>query len=83
MSAAANSTPLSVKNNYVIGEEAFGCVELDGDSIQMFIKDHKSGGVANPLEQFATVGYKIQGFVAKYLDASSKRVVIVRASASI
>lgn len=83
MTAAANMSSVSVKKNYVIGEEAFGVVELDGDSIEMIIKDHKSGGVSNPLEQFATVGYKIHGFAAKYLDASSKRVVILKSSASI
>jgi len=79
----AEASTVSVKNNYVIGEEAFGIVELDGDSIRMIIKDHKSGGVANPLEQFATVGYKIHGFKAKYLEASSKRVQIVRSAASL
>lgn len=83
MSAANNSGSISIKNNYVIGEEAFGVVELDGDSIKMIIKDHKSGGVANPLEQFATVGYKIHGFKAKYLDASSSRVRLIKSSASI
>lgn len=83
MTAAANMSSISVKNSYVIGEEAFGVVELDGDSIEMIVKDHKSGGVANPLEQFATVGYKIHGFAAKYLDASTKRVVVLKSSASI
>lgn len=83
MTAADNGSSISVKNNYVIGEEAFGVVELDGDSIQMIMKPHDSGGVANPLNQFATCGYKIHGFKAKYLEASSKRVQIIRSSASI
>lgn len=83
MTAAANMSSVSIKKNYVIGEEAFGVVELDGSSIEMIIKDHKSGGVANPLNQYATVGYKIHGFVPKYLDASSKRVVQIRCAASL
>ena len=83
MTAAANMSAVSVKKSYVIGEEAFGVVELNSDSMNMIIKDHKSGGVANPLEQFATVGYKIHGFAAKYLDASSKRVVQIRSSSAI
>lgn len=85
MTAANNagSPVVSVKKSYVIGEEAFGVVELNGDALSMIIKDHKSGGVANPLEQFATVGYKIHGFAAKYLDASSKRVVQIRSSSAI
>lgn len=77
------ASTVSVKRNYVIGEEAFGVVELGGKSIEMIIKDHKSGGVANPLNQFATVGYKIHGFKAKYLEASSKRVVQIRSAASL
>lgn len=83
MSSNNNATPIAVRSNYVIGEEAFGVVELDGDSIQMIVKDHKSGGVSNPLEQFATVGYKIQGFAAKYLDASSSRVISIHAASSL
>lgn len=85
MTAANNagSPVVSVKKSYMIGEEAFGVVELDGDSIKMIVKDNKSGGVANPLEQFSTVGYKIHGFAAKYLDASSKRVVQIRSSSAL
>ena len=83
MSSTPNATPINVRSNYVIGEEAFGVVELDGDSIKMIVKDHKSGGVANPLEQFATVGYKIQGFVAKYLDSGSSRVISIHAASSL
>jgi len=69
--------------NYVIGEEAFGVVELNGDSMKMFVKRHGSAGAADPLDQFATVGYKIHGFAAKYLDANSKRIVQVRAKSAI
>lgn len=83
MTAATNSGSVSVKKSYIIGEEAFGVVELDGNSIKMIIKDNKSGGVANPLEQFSTVGYKIHGFAAKFLEASSKRVVQIRSSSAL
>lgn len=71
---------INVRSNYVIGEEAYGVVELNGSSINMIVKDNKSGGVANPLEQYSTVGYKIHGFAAKYLDASSKRVISIHAA---
>jgi N4-gp56 family major capsid protein len=80
---STTASTVSVKSSYVIGEEAFGVVELNGDSMNMIIKDHKSGGVSNPLEQFATVGYKIHGFAAKYLDASSKRVVQIRSASAL
>jgi len=74
---------IDVHNAYLVGEEAFGVVELNGKSLEMIVKDHKSGGVANPLNQFATVGYKINGFVAKYLDSGSKRVMNIRSSSAL
>jgi len=72
-----------VISSYVIGEEAFGVVELNGDSMKMFVKRHGSAGANDPLDQFATVGYKINGFAAKYLDASSKRVIRLKSSSGI
>ena len=68
---------------YVIGEEAFGVVELDGNSVKMINKKHGSGGTSDPLDQIATVGYKIHGFAAKYLDNASKRVIKIRAASSL
>ena len=71
------------KRNYVIGEEAFGVVELNGDAMKMFVKRHGSAGAADPLDQFATVGYKIHGFATKYLDANSKRIMQLRSKSAI
>ncbi len=68
---------------YVIGEEAFGVVELDGNSVKMINKKHGSGGTSDPLDQIATVGYKIHGFAAKYLDNATKRVIKIRAASSL
>jgi N4-gp56 family major capsid protein len=73
MSEADNATPISVKNNYVIGEECFGVVELGkkgSEGFEIIIKPHDSGGQANPLNMFATCGYKIQGFKAKNFAAN-------------
>lgn len=72
-----------IHQSFVIGEEAFGVVELNGDSMKMIMKKHGSAGANDPLDQFATVGYKIHGFVAKYLDAGSRRVIAVNASSNI
>lgn len=71
---------IDVVQSFVIGEEAFGVVELNGDSMKMFIKRHGSAGANDPLDQFATVGYKIHGFAAKYLDAGSKRVIAINSA---
>ncbi len=74
---------INVNQSFVIGEEAFGVVELNGDSMKMFIKRHGSAGANDPLDQFATVGYKIHGFAVKYLDAGSKRVIAVNAASAL
>jgi len=74
---------IDVHQSFVIGEEAFGVVELNGDSMKMFIKRHGSAGANDPLDQFATVGYKIHGFAAKYLDQNSKRVIAINGASGI
>lgn len=87
MTSADNSGTISVKKSYVIGQQAFGVVNLDGKNFELIMKDRKSGGVANPLELFSTVGYKIQGFVPKYLGGSSNgtadRVIQLRGASSL
>jgi N4-gp56 family major capsid protein len=81
--AVAGPSPLDVVQSFVIGEEAFGVVELNGDAMKMFIKRHGSAGANDPLDQFATVGYKIHGFAAKYLDTGSKRVIAINGTSGI
>ena len=78
--AAAITT---VYNNFVIGEECFGVVKLDNKLVSMKIKKHGSAGANDPLDQFATVGYKINGFVAKYLDSGSKRCTIIKSASAL
>lgn len=82
-SAGTGASGQDVCQSFVIGEEAFGVVELNGDAMKMFIKRHGSAGANDPLDQFATVGYKIHGFAAKYLDAGSKRVIAINGSSGI
>lgn len=79
----ASLAAFNVYSNYVIGEEAFGCVKLDSEAIKMIIKRHGSAGANDPLDQFATVGYKLNGFVAKYLDNASKRVIRIKATSAL
>jgi len=74
---------IDVHQSFVIGEEAFGVVELNGDAMKMFVKRHGSAGANDPLDQFATVGYKIHGFAAKYLAAGSKRVIAINGASGI
>lgn len=87
MTSAANATPITVAKSYVIGQNPFGVVNLEGKNFELIMKDRKSGGVANPLELFSTVGYKLQGFAAKYLGGSSNgtadRVTQLRGASAI
>lgn len=82
-SVGTNQAGGDVVQSFVIGEEAFGVVELNGDAMKMFIKRHGSAGANDPLDQFATVGYKINGFAAKYLDAGSKRVIAINSASGL
>lgn len=82
-SVGTGSGGIDVHQSFVIGEEAFGVVELNGDAMKMIVKRHGSAGANDPLDQFATVGYKINGFAVKYLDASSKRVIAINGASGI
>lgn len=79
MTSADNSGSVNVKKNYVIGKECFGVVELGGKNFEIIKKDRKSGGVANPLELFSTVGWKMPGFVVKNF-AAARGIVLKGAS---
>lgn len=81
MNAAANAGSVSVKRNYVVGQECFGVVELGKKSVDMIIKPADTGGQANPLNMYGTVGYKIKGFVAKNFAAT--RGVLLKGASSL
>jgi N4-gp56 family major capsid protein len=76
--AGAGAAGIDVYSSYLIGEEAFGTVWLDGSSVEMKVKRHGSAGANDPLDQFATVGYKLKGYATKYLDSGSKRVIRIQ-----
>ncbi len=76
MTNFTNTQPVQVNRSYVIGSEAFGTTGRRGRPvIRMIVKSAASGGVANPLEMFSTLGYKIEGYAVKYLDSGSKRAI--------
>lgn len=76
--AGAGGGGIDVYSSYLIGEEAFGTVWLGPGSVEMKVKRHGSAGANDPLDQFATVGYKLKGYATKYLDSGSKRVVRIQ-----
>lgn len=75
MTAASNSGSISVKKNYLLGEECFGVVELGGKGVELIVKPSDSGGQANPLNMYGTAGYKIKGYVAKNFAAGRGRQI--------
>lgn len=81
MTAADNTGTISVKKNYLIGEECFGVVELGKQSVEMIVKPSNSGGQSNPLNMFGTVGYKIKGFKAKNFAAA--RGILLKGSSAL
>ena len=80
---AGSGGTVDVFSSYLIGEEAYGVVMLNGDAMRMIIKRHGSAGASDPLDQFATVGYKIHGYATKYLDSGSKRVIRIKSSSAL
>lgn len=56
-SNSANA-PVAVFASMFFGQDAFGIVDTDGGAIQMIIKN--KGQIGGPLEQFSTVGTKME-----------------------
>ena len=52
----------------ILGRYAFGYSSLTGANPRVIIKPHGSAGTADPLDQLATVGWKMDGFAVKMLQ---------------
>jgi hypothetical protein len=56
--------------SFVAGKGAVGEVDIAGDvKPRIIFNDITSGGVANPLQMFGTIGWKVDGYVAKVLNS--------------
>lgn len=80
MTSATNALTVPVKYNYVLAKEAFGTVDIKNQGIKAMIAQ-RGPSDSDPLDQRRRVGYKFYN-VNKYLEASSKRCVIVKAAVS-
>lgn len=80
MTAAANGSGISVKNNYLLGEEVFGNVSIDSKNFMVRSTAPGSGGNADPLAMFGTVGYKLKGYASKVFG--SGRGLIIKGATS-
>lgn len=58
-----------VHASLIFGQDAYGCIDIAGSgAIRSIIKDRSSGGTSNPLEQFSTIGAKVEAYCAKILQ---------------
>jgi N4-gp56 family major capsid protein len=84
MRAEDNAGSVTVRNTYVIGEEAFGNIKFAGsNAISMIAKNPGAQDTSNPLNMFSTVGYKLRGYGVKYLHENSKRVIQIRTASAL
>ena len=77
--ANATSTGKVTYATYMFGKDAFGIIDPEGGSLEMIIKDKSQ--VGGPLNQFSTVGYKMETNGATILYP--ERVLRVMTSSSL
>jgi len=70
----ADATSTNTYGNIFVGENAFGVSNLSGKDTEIIVKPHGSAGTEDPLNQRATVGYKMY-FGTKLLDANRAQIL--------
>lgn len=80
--AEVGATPagLAVYGCVVFGADAYGNVPLEGGNMEMIVKQLGSGGTDDPLNQRATIGWKVGGYTSKILDET--RIVRIECCSS-
>lgn len=69
--SAAGAGSINVHATIILGQEAFGLIDVAGGSAcQMIIKPHGASGTADPLNQRGTIGWKVN-FVSKILQQNA------------
>ena len=78
--ASGTESAATVYSNLMCTKGCFGAVELDSKGVKSMIVPRKPS-IADPLAQVNSVGWKIEGFAAKYLGTTSteRRALRVRA----
>ncbi len=69
INAVANSGTVNVYRTIMLARDAFAVTSFDKDHMDLIVKQLGSSGTADPLNQKATVGYKLQ-FGTKYVGGS-------------
>lgn len=63
-----------VYSTLILADNAYGDVELDGESLQNIVKQLGSGGTSDPLNQRATAGWKATKTAARLVEAFMVRI---------
>lgn len=66
ISSVANSSTVNVYRTLMMARNAFCVTSFDKDHIDLIVKQQGAAGTADPLNQVATAGYKLQ-FGVKYI----------------
>lgn len=69
ISSVENTGSVNVYRSLMLAKDAFVFTSFDSDFISMKIKQVGSGGIADPLDQIATAGYKME-FGSTYVGGS-------------
>ncbi len=70
----ADATSTNTYGNIFVGRDAFGVVDLASAGLKMIVKETGTSGAADPLDQIATVGYKVY-FATKQFAAARTQIV--------
>ena len=70
----ADATSTNTYGNIFLGKDAFGCVDIMSAGLKTIVKPLGSAGTEDPLNQRATVGYKMF-FVPKVLQALRAQIM--------
>lgn len=63
-----------VYSTLILGADAYGVTEIEGEGLQQFMKQLGSAGTADPLNQRATVGWKASKTAERLVEAFMIRV---------
>lgn len=74
LSLALTAGPANVYATLVLGDEAYGTVKLDALPSKVIVKTRGSSGIADPLDQLSTVGWKAAHTAARLNEALLIRI---------
>lgn len=65
------SSTVTVYSSFIFGKGAYGIVDISGGSnVEIIVKEAGANDTSNPLNLYKTIGWKVNAFVAKVLNAN-------------